>query len=196
MGGTDIKGKRVLLILSILASLLSASNAFALSTSTSANVTVTVSKVFNLSVDTSTVDFGNVMPGVWKEVTATGLAYANELVCKSNTGSPWSLKIKASGPLSFGSNLIPLNNMKWLSTFAGNKNAPYDDFSAGLNHPAAGGYVDFTTLDETVYSSGNFDSSNLPNGTGVLFKYGIFIPDNVSQSAGTYTTFVTYTMTE
>ena len=192
----NILEKQLRQLIGVFIILLFASSAYALSSSTTANVTVNVSKVFNLSIDTTNVDFGSVKPGVWKEATAIGLSYANELVCKSNTGSTWYLRIKASGPLSFGSNLIPLNNMKWMSIYAGSKNSPYADYSSSLNHPPTGGYVDFTTIDETVYTSGAFDSSNLPLGTGVQFKYGIFIPDNISQAAGTYTTIVTYTMTE
>ncbi|MCX5749796.1 MAG: hypothetical protein NTZ10_06100 [Candidatus Saganbacteria bacterium] len=159
------------------------------------NVSVKVSGVFTLSIDTSSVDFGSSRPGDWKEVPSTS-GYADAVVCKSNTGSAWYLKIKASGPLSSGSNSIPLANFGWMSSYAGSKNTPYNNLSSGLTHQPAEGYQAFTGSDQGVYTSGPADNNSMPNGTEVQFKYSVQVPDNPSQLAGTYTTTVTYTMTE
>ena len=161
------------------------------------SVTVTVPSVFNLSLSTYSVDFGSVKYGEWKEVPSTG--YANRAVCKSNTGNAWYVKIRADGPLSSGTDSIPLSNLRWMSTYAGNAASPYQDLSSGLRHKPAEGYIEFTTSDELVYSSGTSspnDNSNLPDGTEVQFKYSLQVPDNPAPLSGSYTTVVRYTMTE
>ena len=158
---------------------------------------VTVPSVFNLTLNVYSVDFGSVRYGDWKEVPSTG--YANRAVCKSNTGNAWYLSIKADGPLSSGTETIPLANFKWMSTYAGNAASPYQDLTSGLRHKPADGYIAFTVSDELVYSSGTGipnDNSNLPEGTEVQFKYSLQVPDNPAPLAGSYTTIVRYTMTE
>ena len=162
------------------------------------SATVTVPSMFNLSLNTYSIDFGSVKYGEWKEVPSTG--YANRAVCKSNTGNAWYVQIHADGPLSSASDTIPLSNLKWMSTYAGNAASPYQDLSSGLKHKPADGYIEFTTSDELVYSSGTSpvlnDNSNLPDGTEVQFKYALQVPSSPAPLAGSYTTVVRYTMTE
>ena len=162
------------------------------------SATVTVPSMFNLSLNTYSVDFGSVKYGDWKEVPSTG--YANRAVCKSNTGNAWYVKIRADGPLSSSVDTIPLSNFKWMSTYAGNAASPYQDLSSGLKHKPADGYIEFTTSDELVYSSGASsvlnDNSNIPDGTEIQFKYSLQVPDNPAPLSGSYSTVVRYTMTE
>ncbi|MEK7375827.1 MAG: hypothetical protein AABZ57_01485 [Candidatus Margulisiibacteriota bacterium] len=162
-------------------------------------VSVAVPSVFNLSLSAYSVDFGSVKYGDWKEVPSTA-GYANRVACKSNTGNAWYVKIRADGPLSSASGSIPLSNLKWMSTYAGNAAAPYQDLSVGLKNKPADGYIVFTTSDELVYSSGTSlvlnDNSNLPDGTEVQFKYSLQVPDNPAPLSGSYSTVIRYTMTE
>lgn len=191
-------GKR--LFFSVVAALILAwaGAAFGASAAVDANATVTVSEVFSLALDSSSVDFGSVRQGDWKEVSGS-LGYANAAICRSNTGRPWELSIKATGPLASDSGTIPLENLKWMSTYAGSKNAPYADYSEGLVNPPAAGYVNFSLTDAAVFRSSAAsitDHNTLPNGAEIQFKYAISIPDTIRLTPGNYTTTVVYTLTE
>lgn len=172
--------------------------AFGVSATVNADATVTVKEVFSLALDLSSVDFGSVRQGEWKEISGTA-GYANAAICKSNTGRPWILSIKATAPLMSDTLTIPLENLKWMSTYAGNKNSPYENYSDGLVNAPSAGYVDFTLSDAAVFRSSAApipDSNTLPNGAEVQFKYAVFIPDTIRISPGSYSTRVVYTMTE
>lgn len=175
-----------------------AGTAFGASAAVNADATVTVNEVFSLALDSSSVDFGSVRQGEWKEVSGS-LGYANAAICKSNTGRPWTLSIKATAPLMSESLTLPMDNLKWMSTYAGSKNSPYDDYSAGLvNHPADG-FVNFSLIDAAVFRSSGAsipNSNTLPSGAEIQFKYAVFIPDTIKVSPGSYSTTVVYTLTE
>ncbi|MFA5103567.1 MAG: hypothetical protein WC527_00075 [Candidatus Margulisiibacteriota bacterium] len=172
--------------------------AFGASAAVNADATVTVKEIFSLALDSSSVDFGSVRQGEWKEISGS-LGYANEAICKSNTGRAWTLSIKATAPFMSDSEIIPLENLKWLSTYAGNKNAPYNNYSDGLVNPPSAGYVDFTLSDAVIFRSSGASISNhntLPLGAEVQFKYAIFIPETIKIAPGSYSTRIVYTMTE
>ena len=152
-----------------------------------------------VSFDTASVDFGSVAPGEWKEAPLT--RDHDTLVVVSDTGNVWSVKIGVTQALTngiFPSVSIPNENFRWMSTYAGDKNAPFTNLGAGLNHPAGLGYVNFSTIDELVYTSGKEaaynDNDNSPAGTEIQFKWGMAMPSN--QRAGTYTTTIRYTVTQ
>ncbi|OIO32732.1 MAG: hypothetical protein AUJ70_04900 [Candidatus Omnitrophica bacterium CG1_02_40_15] len=155
-------------------------------------MTMTIAPLFSVSVSLNTLDFGNVQPGLWKELKTAGGGYHNEVVCKSNDGEIWHLKIKIDHALTSESKTIPLANLKWMCAYVGSKNSPY---AAGTGTLAnAIDYISFTTADALVYTCGADEKNNLPNGIGAQFNYGLSVPD--TQSAGNYTAIVTYTMTE
>ena len=152
-----------------------------------------------VSFDTASIDFGSVAPGEWKEAPLT--RDHDTLVVISDTGNVWEAKISVTQALTNGaapSVTIPNDNFRWMSTYAGNKNAPYTNLGAGLNHPAGLGYVNFSTIDELVYTSGKeptyIDNNNSPAGTEIQFKWGMAMPS--SQRAGAYTTTVRWTVTQ
>lgn len=177
-------------------SLLLINSCFAVSKDTSAQATVKVSSVFELKIAEGSIsDFGNAKAGQWIEIPMSG-NYANAVICKSNNANAWQLKIKAGGPLSNSTYSIPISNFKWMSIYAGSKNAPYQSLIDGLKHKPAENYQSFSLIDETVYSSGASDNSNLPEGTEIQFKYALLIPDNQKLPTGIYTSTVIYTMTE
>lgn len=182
MGPRKRKMKRKILICLLFLSLCAGANA----------LTMTLSD--------STLDFGTMALGEWKEISAAG-GYHNRLSVVSDNSNVWMVYIKTNQALTntdLPSVTIPNTAFKWMSTYAGSQNAPYTDLSAGLNHKAADGYVPFSLVNELVYTSGQVsgssDNNNLPNGTEIQFKYGIGMPD--SQTAGTYTTTITYTVTQ
>ncbi|MFH0886899.1 MAG: hypothetical protein V1843_01900 [bacterium] len=162
-----------------------APSAFAASASQQTTVSVTVNAVFSLTLDTSTIDFGTVSTGEFKEIPP-GSGYHNKVTCSSNNGNIWRLLIQADSDLIAGVSSIPVNNMKWLSVYASG--------SGTVNHPSSQGYVDFALSPELVYESTQSEGANLPNGTDVQFKYAMYMPQN--QPAGTYQTTILYTMTE
>lgn len=175
-----------------------AGTAYGASAAVNADATVTVKEVFSLALDSSGVDFGSVRQGEWKEVSGAA-GYANAAICRSNTGKPWTLSIKATGPLMSDSYTIPLENLKWMSTYAGSKNEPYTDYSAGLVNPPSAGFVDFTLSDAAVFRSWTASIPNnntLPSGAEVQFKYAVFIPDSIKLAPGSYSTRIVYTLTE
>jgi hypothetical protein len=152
-----------------------------------------------VSFDTASIDFGSVSPAEWKEAPLT--RDHDTLVVKSDTDNVWTVKISVTQALTnstFPSVTIPNDSFRWMSTYAGNKNAPYTNLGAGLNHPAGLGYVNFSTIDELVYTSGKeasySDNNNSPAGTEIQFKWGMAMPS--SQRAGAYTTIVRWTVTQ
>ncbi len=190
----NIRGLLVMLTTLVLAG----NGLYAATLTSTANVSVTVNSVFNLTVDTVSLDFGSVKPGEFKEIPSSG-AFANSVICRSNTGNEWKLDMKTDGPMTFGAYRIPASNIKWLSTYAGNNNPPYDDLSSSLQYPPALGYQSFS--DGTaflIYTAGRVssfdDTVNLPLGTILQFKYALQVPDDLP--AGQYSTTITYTMYE
>ena len=152
-----------------------------------------------VSFDTASIDFGSVAPGEWKEAPLT--RDKDTLVVVSDTANVWYVKICVTQALTNGTTpsiTIPNEDFRWMSTYAGNKNSPYTNLGAGLNHPTGLGYVNFSTIDELVYTSGReasyIDNNNSPNGTEIQFKWGMAMPS--SQRAGIYTTTVRYTVTQ
>ena len=79
-----------------------------------------------------------------------------------------------------------------MCAYVGSKNAPYPAGTGVLANPIA--YIPFTTTHNLVYTCGNSEKSNLPNGIGAQFNYGLVVPE--TQPVGSYTATVTYTMTE
>jgi len=153
-----------------------------------------------MTLSDSTLAFGTMALGEWKEISAAG-GYHNRISVISDNGNVWMVYIKANQALTnadFPTITIPNTAFMWMSTYAGSQNAPYTALSAGLRHRPEDGYVPFTLINELVYTSGQVsgsnDNNNLPNGTEIQFKYGIGMPD--SQTAGVYTTTLTYTVTQ
>ncbi len=148
-----------------------------------------------LSLSTSNIDFGTMNPGDFTELSLPA-GYYNRVSVISDSGNVWYLKISSTAPLTntiLTSVTIPNSAFKWMSTHAGSQNAPYGDLSAGLYHPPTGGYINFSQVDELVYTASS-DYINTPNGTEIQFKYAIGMPD--SQTAGSYQTTVVYTVTQ
>ena len=150
----------------------------------------------SISLSSSIIDFGSMNPGDFKEIPIAG--FYNRVSVISDQNNVWFLKISVTSPLTntaLPSVTIPNSSFNWMSTYAGSQNAPFNNLSAGLNHQPSGGYINFSLVDELVYTAINgSDYLNTPNGTEVQFKYAIGLPS--SQTAGDYTTTVVYTVTQ
>lgn len=166
--------------------------AYALSDTKTAAVSATVTPLFSVSISINTLDFGNVQAGSWTELKTAGGSYHNKVVGKSNNGLTWYIKVKVNQALTSGTNSIPLANFQWMCAYVGSENPPYGQGTGVLANPIA--YIPFTTSDNLVYTCGADEKSNLPNGIGAQFNYGLSVPD--TQPAGSYTATITYTMTE
>lgn len=142
------------------------------------------------------IEFGQMNPGDYKELPESG--YWHAMVVKNAVSSPWQVSISYDGVLRNGSFTIPRDLFGWMATYAGAKDAPYDSYSDGLIPFAS--YHLFSESGETFFRSWN--SSKLsdaghvttPSGAEIQLKYFLVIPD--SQLAGTYTTRITYTVTQ
>ena len=168
--------------------------AFAADQTATATVSATVAETFSIALNLSTLAFGSMAAGEFKELKTAGGTYHNEAVCKVNTGRAWALKINAAGDLTAGSKTIPVAKLQWMSTYAGSKNDPYGPGAGTLDHHPKAGYVPFTTTAHRVYLASGTDLNTLPNGLGIQFIYALSIPN--TQAAGSYSTTVTYTLTE
>ena len=167
---------------------------YALSDTKTAAVSATVTSVFSVAIYPNTVEFGNVQPGEWKELKTAAGNYHNEVVCKSNSGQTWYVKVKVDRALTAGTNTIPVGNFNWNCGWFGSKNGAGGTQGSGVFANPTTGWVPFTTANNLVYTCGANEKSNLPNGNGGTFSYALQVPD--AQPIGTYTATITYTMTE
>ena len=152
---------------------------FALSASQQTTFTVTVSSIFELSIDQGMIDFGRMKPGETKWNVPPS---AVNVVSKTNSGKPWYLKVSDSAPFNSAENTIPNNNFYWNGWTDG----------AGKWYGTANDQV--STAPNIVYGSGIGEENNLPNGTANHFKFKLAVPP--SQAPGFYMTTVKFTMTE
>ncbi len=140
---------------------------------------VSVSSVFELSIDKGFVDFGRMKPGEKKwNYPASGIS----VTAKTNDNKPWFLKVNDGSEFSGGSYTIPNSNFFW-NGWTDGSGAWYGASSSAMK-----------TTPSLVYASGNSEGNNMPNGTINHMKFSLNIPGN--QAPGTYNTIVYFTMTE
>ena len=152
---------------------------FALSASQQATFTVTVSSVFELSIDQGVIDFGRMRPG---ETKWNIPASAVNVVARTNSGKPWYLKISNTSPFNSGTDVIPNSNFYWSGWTSG----------AGKWYGSAQDQM--STAPKIVYAGTAGEENNLPDGTANHFKFKLAVPAN--QAPGFYMTTVKFTMTE
>lgn len=145
----------------------------------SVNVRVTVTNLFQLSIDRGTVDFETLLPGQEKEnVPAEGVI----VTAKTNMGNPWHLKISDSSPLTSGPNMIPNSNFYWYG------------WTDGTGRWYGTGEDNLSPVPQLVYSSGAGESNNLPDGTFNHLKFRLKVPQK--QRPGKYISTIKLTLTE
>lgn len=146
--------------------------------------------------DKNAIQFGQMSPGDWTELPSGG-GYWHALVVKNSVNLPWQVSIKCDGLLTNGAYTIPRDNFKWMATYAGSKNAPYTNYSDGLISIA---YRQFYETDQVFFNSASSTALTAashittPNGAEIQLKYFIAIPSD--QLAGTYTSKITFTVTQ
>ena len=168
----------------------------AMDTSVSTAINLTASSVFAIEfyvdqnvIYSTTVPFSNVDP-------TQSLVYPNGrreddgksdtgVVCTSNTGAPWFLKIQ--GVYSAG---LPDTSLKFYYSQPWNRNTG-SQTSGGLTYNAQ--WLALPQEPSTIYTSGNEDTVNTPFGTLSTFSFAVD-PRGLSADQA-YTVAVTYTMT-
>ncbi|MCX5749797.1 MAG: hypothetical protein NTZ10_06105 [Candidatus Saganbacteria bacterium] len=168
-----------LLCLIAVAVILTGGISFALSSTQQSTFTVTVSSIFELSIDQGMIDFGRMKPGEVKwNIPPSGVT----VTAKTNSGKSWFLKVSASNPFSYGSYMIPYSKFVWTG------------WTDGAGRWYGTGNNIMTPTPSLVYASALGEENNLPSGTNNHFKFKLSVPEN--QSPGVYTTTVKFTMTE
>ena len=149
------------------------------SSTRTAQISVTVGSYFRLSVDRGSVDFEKMKPGETKDnVPVEGVIVAG----KTNTGNPWYLKISNDSPLSSGPYVIPNTNFIWYG------------WTDGAGTWYGTGTNQLTFVPDLVYSSSANESNNMPNGTNNHLKFKLTIPKGLP--GGKYLSNVKLTLTE
>lgn len=186
--------KSFVISLTMIGLVLVSSSAFAtLPVTTSASVSATISGTTSIEVAEGpmTIDFPAADPGGWAELSsAISPGNHHRVNMKTNDGSTWYFKMNLSGPLTSGSNTIPVASVKFSGqVFDGN-----DETTTGTNGTDTVGWNDFSVTPITVYTSGPDESSNLPNGHNAYLRYALAVPTGAA--AGTYGgASVVYTLT-
>ncbi len=165
--------------LGLVACILVSGSCFALSSNQQAIFSVSVSSIFELSIDQGVVDFGKMKPGETKwNVPSAGVTVTS----KTNNGRAWYLKVSDVSPFTFGELLIPNSNFVW---------SGWTDGSGKWN--GTGNNI-MSVTPVLAYSSGVGEENNLPAGVANHFKFKLSVPDK--QAPGIYMTTVKFTMTE
>lgn len=136
--------------------------------------------VFSVDLNFYSIDFGSLNMGDMKDdVPGMGI----RVMCRTDQGNPWQLKIRADRPLSHMENpasFIPNTNFFWYGV---SSNVPGNN-SLDRNQE------DFT-MERTVYSAPAGEGAT---GTEITMKFKVIVP-RPAQS-GIYTTKIIFTFTE
>lgn len=164
----------LLLLISLFVFTYSVSGAFAAQELSNLDASVGVNPVFTITVNPSTLNFGNVDPGTTTENKDMFLS------CVTNNNKPWSVSLKITAELTSGAITIPNDNFNWWGSSNGS-----GTWNAGTGHMSTTPFV--------FYQAGGLDYITSPN-VELHLTFNIDIPQN--QGAGTYSTTLVLTMTE
>jgi hypothetical protein len=151
----------------------------ATSTTASAVAKVNVDSVFELTLDRTDIDFGNMRPGTTRfDIPASGI----KVTTRSNTGQKWFLKVSSTGNLNSGLDQVSNSNLYWYG------------WTNGQGSWLGTGNDAIQELPVSAYESTDSEGLNIPDGTDNYFKFKLSIP--ASQRAGLYETVVKFTLTQ
>lgn len=128
-----------------------------------------IDKVAKLIVDTNTVTFPNMDPDEAKQVPAVQNDIKVTVKARTGSSSPVNLNIIADGDLTFGPDMIPIQNVSWQASGPG--------FLSG-------------TLTKSSVLAGSWIGSGVREGA---FRY--FLNNSWNYQRGEYQVTVTYTLT-
>ncbi len=170
--------KKMLIIMAAVIMLVGCSTvvrAEAASSSISMSFTVTAS--YGFTVSTTSLNLGNVKPGLGIEPPLQP-----SIICSSNHGKPWKLAINAN-PFSCGAATVPSD--------PGFKCSAWSSVGA---EQAQGVFATFPMVIPAVQT--DFYTSTLPEGSDqyVPITLGLYIAVPTTQVSGTYTTNLVLTM--
>jgi len=138
------------------------------------DASVGVNPVFTITTSPSTLNFGNVDPGITTEPKDLYVS------CVTNNNRPWSVSMSITSELTSGTFTVPNDNFNWWGWSNGS-----GTWNAGTGHMSTGPFV--------FYQAGGLDYITSPN-VELHLTFNIDIPQN--QAAGTYSTTLVLTMTE
>ena len=138
---------------------------------------VVVNPIFSLSLDNANINFGYVDPGTSVELKET--TYYNMVVCNSNKGSTWYMKVSILGEV-VGASEIAMDSFK------------FKIFSSTGDGTYKNDWQPFTKEAQVAYTSGTNDSAG--GDVEIRFKYRLDLPGNAA--GGNYSVKVLYTMTD
>lgn len=140
--------------------------------------------VFEINTDPGGdfLNFGSMELGEFKELKDRG-EYQNEVICRSDRGQTWYLKIHLMTILRWGTNEISPENFKWKVVDVINGNG----YAVNRNN-----FNDFSNTPTLVYTSAPED--NTGKEVRIRFTYGLQIPRQ--KVKGNYQAFIRYTLTE
>ena len=134
-------------------------------------VTVDVDTIFQLELDTSSVDFSQVEPGA--QTPESGI----NISCLTNVNVPWKISMHSQGPLSFEGYEIPNSNFHWKVE---KKNTGAQLQSGNVSQDPT--YIYSSTPNEAITE------------TPVELFLSFYVDVPSGQPAGRYNTVVTVTM--
>ncbi|MDD5456165.1 MAG: hypothetical protein PHV30_03940 [Candidatus Margulisbacteria bacterium] len=155
---------------------------FSATQQTSVQVMVNVKSFFELAVDRNLIDFKTMNPGEMKRDMPDNEGVKVNI--KSNSGTPWFLKISDMYELTNGKDVISNGNFVWYG---------YPSKTA-LGTWYGNGEDKISLSPALAYSSNTSEYNNLPNGTDLFFKFALKIPPK--QNSGLYRSIVAFTLTE
>jgi hypothetical protein len=162
--------KCLLTFMICLSLVLYATGTFAATDTKALTINVVVGPAATLTIDKAAINFANANPDSAPTITAAEGAVSVHIKVRTGATSSAILSHQADGPLTSGSNTIPVNNVSWTATGAG--------FTAGTmssSAPVSAG---------TIVGSGDHDGT---------FVY-TFV-NSWEYAVGTYATSSTYTLT-
>jgi len=173
-----MKKRHIIPILAILI-VLAGSDIRAEQTQTDMSVSVVILPVFKLSVDNANISFGYVEPG--KTVELYPDRNFNEVVCVSNKGNKWYLKLSIMGDI-----IGPQNSKVGPDCFKWKVDGSTGD---GILQEGWNAFKDQPVI---AYTSGDMDTKG-PD-VVVRLKYKLDLPGNAI--GGNYSVKILYTMTD
>jgi len=165
--------RRIVLFLALI-SLIQIHPIYASEKDTPVTATVTVSSIFNMSLDSTMIDFGTVEPGSASQRKSLTIS------CLTNNNKPWVISMNSQGPLSYDRYEIPNSNFKWEAALR-----------RGSGTVTSSGEMD--TTPRNIYLAGMVDYITEEPVDVTLSMY-VNVPHG--QVAGQYRTIVTLTMYE
>jgi len=159
-----MKKTGLVLIVVGLVSVLLASGAFAGSDTKQLTINATVSNTAKLSLDASTISFGNADPDATPSIGSAPASVGITAKAKTTTNGAVTLTVKTNDDLKSGTDAIGITNMTWSASgtgfVAGTMNKSTDQSVGGWNGSGdRSGSCTFLLANSWSYPTGNYSAT-------------------------------------